>query len=94
MSEEQSRDKAGAGLDPALAAALVGAPDRTQTASPLPGPRPAAGGLDAQTCRGHALECAVMALAAETAREKQLFTRLFQAWTNLAIDLERDEPPG
>jgi hypothetical protein len=90
MSEEELREKASP--DPALAAALVGQPDPPRTASALSASRQAVGRLDAQTCRGHALQCAVMALAAELPREKQLFTRLFQAWTNLAIDIEREPP--
>lgn len=94
MSGERFRDKARAGLDPARAAALVEHPDQAPTGIPPALARQAVGGLDAPTCRGHALECAVMALAAGTAREKQLFTRLFQAWTNLAIDLERREQPS
>jgi hypothetical protein len=90
MSDEPLRDEGGPG--PAVPASPGGESDRPPMRGPAPGPHPSAGGLDAPTCRGHALECAVMALAAETPREKQLFTRLFQAWTNLAIDLERSAP--
>jgi hypothetical protein len=81
-------------LDPDWAPVLRGEREQALRASPLLDPRQAEGRVDAKICREHALQCAVMALATDRPRHKQLFTRLFQAWTNLAIDLERRERPG
>jgi hypothetical protein len=68
--------------------------NKPKRAGSLPDARHGEGRLEAKICREHALQCAVMALAAERPSHRQLFTRLFQAWTNLAIDLEGGERPG
>jgi hypothetical protein len=47
--------------------------------------------VDARACREYALECAIMALTAAAPQHRQMFTRLFQGWTNLALELERSD---
>jgi hypothetical protein len=50
--------------------------------------------VDARACREYALECAIMALTAAAPQHRQLFTHLFQGWTNLALELERSGVPA
>jgi len=48
--------------------------------------------VDAKTCRECALQCAIMALIIEAPKHRRLFTRLFNTFTKLAIDFERNTP--